>query len=108
MSKILEEKNEKLSPEKLNLLKLRHTTEHVLHTAMQNLYPNLKKAMGPATDDGFYFDFDLDQKISENDFEQIEKEILQKEGRTYQFIKWWINRKMYLTLTCAPDRTWTG
>ena len=75
MSKILEEKNEKLSPEKLNLLKLRHTTEHVLHTAMQNLYPNLKKAMGPATDDGFYFDFDLDQKISENDFEQIEKEM---------------------------------
>lgn len=54
---------------------LRHTAEHVLHTAMQNLYPKLKKAMGPATEDGFYHDFDLDEKISEADFPKIEKEM---------------------------------
>lgn len=60
--------DEKLSP-------LRHTAEHVLHTAMQNLYPELKKAMGPATPDGFYFDFDLEDKISEEDFPKIEKEM---------------------------------
>lgn len=58
-----------------NLGALRHTCEHVLHTAMQNLYPKLKKAMGPATKDGFYFDFDLDQKISEADFPKIEAEM---------------------------------
>jgi len=57
------------------MLKLRHTAEHVLHTAMQKLYPDLKKAMGPATDDGFYFDFDLDEKITEVDFPTIEKEM---------------------------------
>ena len=51
---------------------LRHTAEHVLHTAMQKLYPKLKKAMGPATEDGFYFDFDLNTKISEDDFGKIE------------------------------------
>lgn len=61
--------------DKKELLALRHTTEHVLHTAMQNLYPKLKKAMGPATDNGFYFDFDLDEKISEADFVKIEKEM---------------------------------
>lgn len=54
---------------------LRHTAEHVLHTAMQKLYPSLKKAMGPAIDNGFYFDFEVDDKISEADFEKIEKEM---------------------------------
>jgi len=65
MSKVLEQK----------LWALRHTAEHVLHTALQNLYPKLKKAMGPATEEGFYFDFDLDQKVSEEDFPKIEKEM---------------------------------
>lgn len=54
---------------------MRHTAEHVLHTAMQELYPKLKKAMGPATDDGFYFDFDYEGKISEADFPKIEKKM---------------------------------
>ncbi len=52
---------------------LRHSAEHVLHLAMQELYPTLKKAMGPAIEDGFYFDFDLDTKIAPDDFEKIEK-----------------------------------
>ena len=42
------------------LLKIRHTTEHVLTMAMLKLYgaDKVTMAMGPATDDGFYFDFD--------------------------------------------------
>lgn len=75
MSKKLDEKYLNMDESKQKLLKLRHTAEHVLHTAMQKLYPNLKKAMGPATDDGFYFDFDLDEKIAETDFPKIEKEM---------------------------------
>jgi len=75
MSKILDEKLEKKSKGEQELWALRHTAEHVLHTAMQNLYPSLKKAMGPATDDGFYHDFDLDEKITEEDFPKIEKEM---------------------------------
>jgi len=75
MSKILDEKLEKMSNKERALWSLRHTAEHVLHTAMQNLYPKLKKAMGPATPEGFYFDFDSDDKISEEDFPKIEKEM---------------------------------
>ena len=75
MSHILDEKLEKLSKEEQHLWALRHTAEHVLHTAIQNLYPKMKKAMGPATDDGFYNDFDLDEKISESDFPKIEGEM---------------------------------
>lgn len=56
-----------------NLEALRHTAEHVLHQAMTDLYPGLLRAMGPPTEDGFYFDFDYEGKISEADFPKIEK-----------------------------------
>ena len=61
-----------------NLEKIRHSAEHVLTQAMFRLYPGkFLMAMGPATDDGFYFDFQSigDFKINENDFAQIESEM---------------------------------
>ena len=61
--------------EKDELWALRHSAEHVLMQAMQKLYPNIKMAMGPATDEGFYYDFDSEDKISEKDFPKIEKEM---------------------------------
>ncbi len=61
------------------LFKLRHTAEHVLTMAMHNLYgtDQVIMAMGPATDDGFYFDFDSgeDFKLSEDQFPKIETEM---------------------------------
>jgi threonyl-tRNA synthetase len=57
------------------LLAMRHSTEHVLTQTMLKLYPGLKMAMGPATDEGFYFDFDYSKKISEEDFPKIESEM---------------------------------
>lgn len=54
---------------------MRHSAEHVLTQAMIKLYPGLKMAMGPATEDGFYFDFDCSKSISEKDFPKIEKEM---------------------------------
>ena len=61
------------------LFKLRHSAEHVLHQAVKELYPQIQLAMGPATEDGFYFDFDHSPEgkepivITENDFPKIEK-----------------------------------
>ena len=66
------------------LYKIRHSAEHVLTQAVEELFPNQTiRVMGPATDDGFYMDFEAigDFKISENDFEKIEKrmtEIIKK------------------------------
>lgn len=54
---------------------MRHSAEHVLTQAMLRLYPAIKMAMGPATQDGFYFDFDFTGKISEDDFPKIEEEM---------------------------------
>jgi len=61
-----------------SLIQIRHSSEHVLTQAMERLYPNkFLMAMGPATDDGFYFDFEpvKDFKISDTDFPAIEKEM---------------------------------
>ena len=63
------DKNEKLKA-------IRHTTEHILTQAVLKLFPKVKMAMGPATDDGFYFDFDPNgEEISEKDFPKIEAEM---------------------------------
>jgi len=55
---------------------MRHSCEHILTQAVLKLYPRVLMAMGPATDEGFYFDFDPNGKvISPDDFEKIEKEM---------------------------------
>jgi len=62
--------------DKEQLLAMRHSCEHVLTMAMMRLWPGkIKPAMGPATEEGFYFDFDSDLKIGENEFAEIEKEV---------------------------------
>ena len=61
--------------ENKNLEAMRHSAEHVLTQAMIKLYPGLKMAMGPATEDGFYFDFDYSKQINEKDFKKIEREM---------------------------------
>ena len=79
MSKEKEAKNIKAKVSKIKgelkddpLMPLRHSAEHVLHTAMQVLYPSLKKVMGPPIEEGFYFDFDLNESITPDDFPKIE------------------------------------
>lgn len=62
----------------IDLHDLRHSAEHILTLAMLRLYPGqFLPAMGPATDEGFYFDFDSvgDFKISEDDFPKLEAEM---------------------------------
>ena len=63
----------KRDPFYLNVL--RHTASHVLAQAVLRLYPNTKLAIGPAIENGFYYDFDFEQPISSADIEKIEKEM---------------------------------
>ena len=53
----------------------RHTTSHLLAQAVKKLYPDAKLAIGPAIDDGFYYDFEFSSPISSDDFKAIEKEM---------------------------------
>ena len=59
-----------------NLEKMRHTLSHVLAAAVKELYPTAKFGIGPAIDNGFYYDIDFgDTKISEADLPKIEKKM---------------------------------
>ncbi len=51
---------------------LRHSTAHVMAQAVCDLWPGAKYAIGPAVEDGFYYDFDLPSAVSEADLERIE------------------------------------
>ena len=54
---------------------LNHTAAHVLAYAVKNIYPNTKLAIGPATDSGFYYDFDFATPIKDEDLVKIEAEM---------------------------------
>ena len=53
----------------------RHTASHVLAQAVKRLYPNAKLAIGPAIDNGFYYDFDVEEPFTPEDLEKIEAEM---------------------------------
>ncbi len=52
-----------------------HTTSHIMAQAIKRLYKDVKLAIGPAIDSGFYYDFDSEYRFSEEDFEKIEEEM---------------------------------
>lgn len=54
---------------------LRHTAAHILAQAVKRLYPETKLAIGPATDNGFYYDFDRDENFTNDDLKKIESEM---------------------------------
>ncbi len=53
----------------------RHTASHILAQAVKRLYPEAKLAIGPAIEDGFYYDFDFNRAFVEDDFNKIEAEM---------------------------------
>ena len=53
----------------------RHTASHVMAQAVKRLYPDVKLAIGPAIDDGFYYDFDKAEAFSQEELAEIEKEM---------------------------------
>ncbi|MGB2983496.1 MAG: threonine--tRNA ligase [Candidatus Bipolaricaulia bacterium] len=58
-----------------SLTTLRHTTSHIMAQAVKRLFPNTKLGIGPAIDDGFYYDFDLETAFGEDDLERITAEM---------------------------------
>ena len=62
---------------------LRHSAAHLLAEAVRRLYPGVKVAIGPPIENGFYYDFDFPEPITEADLQKIEDEVRRelKEGR---------------------------
>lgn len=65
---------------------MRHSCAHIMARAVMRLFPGTGLAFGPTTGHGFYYDFDLDQPISEEDFPRIEQEMANiiKEGEPFE------------------------
>ena len=70
-----------MAKEKINFedeqvrLRYRHTTSHILAQAVKKLLPDAKLAIGPAIENGFYYDFDMEHKINDQDLLKIQKEM---------------------------------
>ena len=67
---------------------LRHPASHVLASAVKTLYPNAKLAIGPAIENGFYYDFDVEEPFTPEALEKIEKQmkhIIKKNDREVRF-----------------------
>ncbi len=66
-----------MSHDQQYLNNLRHSAAHLLAAAVMELWPDTKRTIGPATDDGFYFDFAFSEPISDEDFPAIERKMRQ-------------------------------
>ncbi len=73
------------SPEALHIL--RHSCAHIMAEAVQELYPGTQIAFGPATDDGYFYDFLMPDNISSDDFLAIEKKMAQIIKRNEPFVR---------------------
>src|SRR4051812_23588720 len=69
-----------------DLQRIRHSCAHVLATAIAKLWPDAQFAAGPAVETGFYYDVDLQHRISPEDFPAIEAEMKKviKENQTFE------------------------
>ena len=66
---------------------MRHSLAHITASAVQYLWPDAKFGVGPVVENGFYYDIDLgDQKISEDDFRKIEKEMRRIVNQKQEFV----------------------
>lgn len=70
----------KISPQISDIEKKRHSAAHLLAMAVLELFPEAKLAIGPAIENGFYYDFDLPQALSVSDLEKLEAKMKQLIG----------------------------
>src|SRR5437867_11312091 len=78
--------------------RLRHSTAHVLATAILKIWPEAQFAAGPPVDNGFYYDVDLPHRISPEDFEKIEAEMKKEIKANHPFERVEVSRDEALAL----------
>ena len=95
---------------------IRHSTAHLMAQAIKELYPDAQFFVGPVVDEGFYYDFRVDEKISEEDLKKIEKKMKELIKKKYKIEKYEISKAEAIekfaqddlkqaVLTRIPDET---
>ena len=92
-----------MADEKLQIV--RHSCAHVMAEAILNLYPGTKIAIGPAIDNGFYYDFDFPEgtKFTETDFPAVEKEMRKILAGNHEFVRKEVSKEEALKLFADQD-----
>ena len=78
-------------PEALQLL--RHSSAHILATAVRELFPNAGIGFGPSIEDGFYYDFQVDRPFTPEDLQRLEAKMAEVAARDYPFVREVVDRK---------------
>ena len=66
---------------------IRHSGAHLLGHAIKQLFPDVKMAIGPTIENGFYYDIDLDRSLTQEDLDAIEKRMLELAKTNYDVVK---------------------
>jgi threonyl-tRNA synthetase len=74
-------------PEAFELARMRHSCAHLMAEAIQELYPEVKFAIGPAIEHGFYYDFDLPVSLSSDDLAAIEQKMIEHQRVDEPFVR---------------------
>jgi threonyl-tRNA synthetase len=84
------------SPEGLEIL--RHSTSHLMAEAVKEIWPEAKLAIGPAIEDGFYYDFDLPNPLSSDDLARVEEKMREISTRNAPMVRQELSREEALSL----------
>src|SRR5437868_15053395 len=93
-----ERKTPEMRAQMTEIERLRHSTAHVLATAILKIWPEAQFAAGPPVDNGFYYDVDLPHRISPEDFEKIEAEMKREIKANHPFERMEVSRDEALDL----------
>ena len=89
---------EKIEKKDEKLMIMRHSLAHVLAKALMQLYPETKLTIGPAIDDGFYYDIDLQRPITPDDYASIEKKMKEIINKGEEFKREVVSREQALKI----------
>ncbi|UDQ97121.1 threonine--tRNA ligase [Lentisphaerota bacterium WC36G] len=90
----------------ISLETIRHSAAHIMAAAVQQLHPDAKFDIGPATDDGFYYDFDIAQPLTEADLKKIEKAMKKLMGRKLPFEYLEVSREEAVKILADANQTY--
>jgi threonyl-tRNA synthetase len=93
-----ERKTPEMRAQMTDIERLRHSTAHVLATAILKIWPEAQFAAGPPVENGFYYDVDLPHRISPDDFEKIEAEMKKEIKANHPFERMEVSRDEALNL----------
>src|SRR5438034_4595535 len=93
-----ERKTPEMRTQMTDIERLRHSTAHVLATAILKIWPEAQFAAGPPVENGFYYDVDLPHRISPEDFEKIEEEMKKEIKSNHPFERLEVSRDEALAL----------